>query len=424
MRATTWWMTAGAIGVVALNAQAAPGRFDLTGEIPISAPSNKAFINLAGWVAAQSSTGPVLWKNGQLQSVPSKVGRTWTGVTGINDFGDVCGTYQETGSPVGRAWAWTNGQLVDGPAGPGWMSNTATGINNRRELGVFIVPFSVSDCGNGSTQWYGRGGFGKGGTWKSAGPWSQQCSTACTVYSSVAYGINNASDVLVNGYGSQTRAGGGCSLMNSYYVFWNNGTATTVPDVYYSSQPMMNDLGQVVSNASWIEGGVTKVGIQFWSGGVATKIFTFGTLVPGMTVPSGPLRMNSLGQIIATSVGYPTGLYQDGKWYDLRTLANLPPDVTINLLLDINDLGQIVASGKRGNLNRLFVLSQRAFCAADLNLDGIVDDLDYALFALAYNQIECPLPPAECPGDMNLDGIVDDADFGLFLISYNLTFCP
>jgi len=413
-----------AIGLAAATALGGPARFDLTGEIPISAVGNKAFINLKGWVAAQTSAGPRLWKNGQLQSVPTIAGRTWTAVTGINDFGDVCGTYQQTGSTVGRAWAWTNGQLIDGPGGPSWMSNTATGINNRRELGVFIVPFSVTDCGNGSTQWYGKGGIGNGSTWKSAGPWSQQCTTACTIYSSVAYSINNAGDLLVNGYGSQSRAGGGCSLMNSYYIYSSNGTVTTVPDVYYSSQPMLNDVGQVLSNASWIEGGVTKVGIQWWSGGVGTKIFTFGNLVPGMTVPSGPLRMNSLGQIIATSVGYPTGFYQDGKWYDLRTLANLPSDVTISLLLDINDLGQIVASGKRGNVSRLFVLTQRAFCAADLNSDGFVDDLDYALFVQAYSKIECPVPPAECPGDLNVDGIVDDADFVLFLLSYNLTVCP
>ncbi len=414
----------GAIGIFGGSAIGAPGRFDVTGEIPISAQGNKAFINLKGWVAAQTTSGPMLWKSGLLQAVPGKAGRVWTAVTGINDFGDVCGMYQETTNTVGRAWAWTNGQLVDGPTGPVWMSNTATGINNRRELGVYVVPFSVVDCGNGSTQWYGKGGLGKSGTWKSAGPWSQQCSTACTIYSSIAYSINNASDVLVNGYGSQSRAGGGCSVANSYYVFSTNGTATTVPDVYYSSQPTMNDLGQVLSNASWIESGVTKVGIQLWSNGVATKLYTFGPLVPGMTVPSGPLRMNSLGQIIATNVGYPTGFYQDGKWYDLRTLANLPSDVTISLLLDINDLGQIVASGKRGNVNRLFVLSQRAFCAADLNLDGIVDDLDYALFIQAYNVIACPTPPAECPSDLNADGIVDDADFVLFLIAYNLTVCP
>ena len=408
-------------GQVAIGA---PGRFDLTGEIPISVPSNKAFINIKGWVAAYSSSGPVIWKNGSLQAVPGQSGKTWTAVTGINDFGDVCGTYQATGSTISRAWAWSNGQLVEGPTGPSWMSNSATGINNKRELGVFVVPFSVTDCGNGTTQWYGKGGYGKSGVWKSAGPWSQQCTTACTVYSSVSYAINNASDILVNGYGTQNRAGGGCSLMNSYYVYSSNGTAATVPDVYYSSQPAMNDIGEVASTASWIEGSVTKVGLQFWSNGVSTKIYTFGTLVPGMTVPSGPLRLNSFGQIISPNVGFPTGLYQEGKWYDVRALSNLPSDVTISLLLDINDLSQIVAVGKRGNASRLFVLTQRPTCPADLNLDGMVNDLDYAIFVQAYNKIECPTPPSDCPGDLNLDGVVDDADFGLFLISYNLAICP
>lgn len=426
MRAKQWCQSAvfaGAIGLVSASGVAGPSRFDLTGEIPVSVPSNKAFINLKGWVAALSTNGPVLWKSGSLQSVPGKTGRTWTGVTGINDFGDVSGTYQETGSFTGRAWAWTNGQLVDGPTGPSWMSNSSTGINNRRELGVFLVPFSVIDCGNGSTQWYGKGGFGKSGVWKSAGPWSQQCTSACTVYSSVSYAINNASDLLVNGYGSQNRAGGGCSLMTSYYVFGSNGVATPVPDVYYSSTPTMNDLGQVLSNATWVEGGVTKVGIQLWSGGVGTKLYTFGPLVPGMTVPSGPLRFNSFGQVIASSVGYSTGFYDQNKWYDLRTLVTLPPDVTISLLLDINDVGQIVASGKRGNSPRLFVLTQRPYCPADLNGDGFVDDLDYPLFLKAYDASACPTPPEDCPGDLNLDGVVDDSDFVLFIYSYNVTLC-
>ncbi len=50
-----------AIGLVAASAFGAPARFDLTGEIPISAVGNKAFINRKGWVAAQTSTGPRLW---------------------------------------------------------------------------------------------------------------------------------------------------------------------------------------------------------------------------------------------------------------------------------------------------------------------------------------------------------------------------
>ncbi len=414
------------LGAVAMvhQASALPARFDLTGEIPATAVANRAFINLKGWVATLTPTGPVIWKNGSLQNIPSKTGRAWTGVTGLNDFGDVSGIYQETGAKINRAWSWVGGVLTDGPSGPTWMANSSTGINNRRETGVLMVPFSVTDCGNGSTQWYGKAGLGKGGTWKSAGPWSSQCTSSCTIYSSVEYAINNASDILANGYGSQTRPGGGCTLMNSYYVYWSNGSANTIPDVYYSSPPTMNDLGQVLSHALWNDVGGQKVGIQLWNNGAVTRLYTFGPYVAGTTLPSTPLRMNSFGQVIASNVGTQTGFYQDGAWYDIRSLTTLPSDVTISLLLDINDLGQVLASGKRGNSQRLFVLSQREPCPADLNGDGMVDDADYTLFLAAYNLTACPTPPAECPGDLNLDGAVDDTDFQLFLISYNLTVCP
>ncbi|MFO0786078.1 MAG: hypothetical protein U0573_07000 [Phycisphaerales bacterium] len=409
---------------LATSAFAAPARFDLTGEIPVSSSANRAYINLRGWVATMTPGGPVIWKNGSLQTIPTKQGRTWSGISGLNDLGDVSGTYQETGQTISRGWTWTANQLLDGPTGPSWMANSTTGINNRRDAGFFFVPFSVTDCANGSTQWYGKAGIGKPGSWKSAGAWSSQCTMSCTILSSVEYAINNGGDILANGYGTQTKTGGGCSLQSSYYVYWSNGTASTIPDVFYSSPPTMNDLGQVLSHAVWNDAGGAKAGIQFWSGGVATRLYTFGNYIPGMALPSTPLRMNSFGQIIASGVGYQLGFYQDGKWYDLRSLISLPSDVTLTLLLDINDLGQIVAAGKRGNTSRLFVLSQREACPADLNGDSLVDDQDYVIFVQAYNNIICPPSPAECPGDLNLDGVVDDADFQLFLLSYNLTNCP
>lgn len=407
-----------------LQSVAAPARFDLTGEIPVNISSNRAYINLRGWVSAFTPAGPVIWKNGSLQYVPTKAGRNWTGVSGLNDMGDISGTYQETGLAISRGWSWTANQLLDGPTGPAWMANSTTGINNRRDVGFFFVPFSVVDCGNGSTQWYGKAGIGKSGSWKTALPWSQQCTTACTIYSSVEYAINNAGDILANGYGTQTRAGGGCSLMSAYYVNWSNGAVSTIPDVFYSSPPTMNDVGEVLSNAVWNDAGGPKAGIQLWSNGTVTRLHTFGPYVSGMALPSTPLRMNSFGQVIASGVGFQLGLYQGGKWYDLRSLVTLPSDVTISLLLDINDLGQIVASGKRGNSTRLFVLSQREVCPADLNSDGIVDDQDYVLFSAAYDKSICPAAPLECPGDLNLDGVVDDTDFQLFVISYNLINCP
>ncbi len=413
-----------ASSLCAAGATAVTPRFELTGEIPVTVKDSRAFINIKGWVTAMTLSGPIVWKNGLLQSVPTKTGRNWSNVSGLNDFGDVSGAYTNTGSFALQPWAWSAGQLVDGTSGPSWMQIQTTGINNKRDIGVTLVPFSVVDCGSGSTQWYGRAGIGKPNNWKSATAWKSQCAPSCTVISSVGYGINNAGDILAFGYGTETRANNQCSLVGSYFVSSSSGTSTPVPDVYYSSPPTINDVGQVLSHALWNDAGVQTVGIQVWSPSGTTRLHSFGVLKPGMTVPSGPLRFNSFGQVIATGVGTNTGFYNEGKWYDLRSLVQLPSDVTLSLLLDINDLGQVVASGKRGNSSRLFVLTLQAPCPADFNNDGMIDDTDYGIFALAYDVFECPAAPAECPADLNLDGLVDDADFALFLLSYDFSMCP
>ncbi|MBS0191042.1 MAG: hypothetical protein U0573_03985 [Phycisphaerales bacterium] len=65
-------------------------------------------------------------------------------------------------------------------------------------------------------------------------------------------------------------------------------------------------------------------------------------------------------------------------------------------------------------------------CPGDLTGDGYVDDSDFAVFALAYNLLDCadPLMPPGCPSDLNHDGYVDDADFVLFADAYGQLLCP
>lgn len=65
-------------------------------------------------------------------------------------------------------------------------------------------------------------------------------------------------------------------------------------------------------------------------------------------------------------------------------------------------------------------------CAADTNNDGVVDDLDFQIFAAAYNILDCadPTMPAGCPSDLNSDSFVDDADFSIFAAAYDALLCP
>lgn len=68
------------------------------------------------------------------------------------------------------------------------------------------------------------------------------------------------------------------------------------------------------------------------------------------------------------------------------------------------------------------------YCQGDLNNDGFVDDADFTIFAIAYNDLLCPVLsnnfPAGCPADLNADGLVDDADFTYFAKAYDVLLCP
>lgn len=68
------------------------------------------------------------------------------------------------------------------------------------------------------------------------------------------------------------------------------------------------------------------------------------------------------------------------------------------------------------------VVVRPASCVCDLNYDAFVNDADFSIFAIAYDQLICP--GITCSGDFNFDGLVDDADFSLFAVAYDELLCP
>jgi hypothetical protein len=64
-------------------------------------------------------------------------------------------------------------------------------------------------------------------------------------------------------------------------------------------------------------------------------------------------------------------------------------------------------------------------CPGDLNIDGLVDDTDFSIFAVAYDVLDCadPAMPSGCPADLNSDGLVNDDDFQMFALAYNELLC-
>lgn len=65
-------------------------------------------------------------------------------------------------------------------------------------------------------------------------------------------------------------------------------------------------------------------------------------------------------------------------------------------------------------------------CAADFTCDTMVDDLDFGVFASAYDLLLCSdsAMDVSCPADINADGMVDDSDFALFAGAYDTLICP
>lgn len=71
-------------------------------------------------------------------------------------------------------------------------------------------------------------------------------------------------------------------------------------------------------------------------------------------------------------------------------------------------------------------VSRVSLCVADQNCDGVVDDLDFQIFSVQYDLLDCSDPGMfmGCPSDLNLDGVVDDLDFQAFVLAYNEVLCP
>lgn len=86
----------------------------------------------------------------------------------------------------------------------------------------------------------------------------------------------------------------------------------------------------------------------------------------------------------------------------------------------------VTISNADGSANAALLTVTTPACLGDLNTDGLVDDADFQLFAVAYDLLECtdPAMAAACPSDLNADGLVNDADFSLFASAYDTLVCP
>lgn len=106
----------------------------------------------------------------------------------------------------------------------------------------------------------------------------------------------------------------------------------------------------------------------------------------------------------------------------------LAPTASVRVRFNAQDTGtgSVVEAGVDDFSVRAFACAPVAWCEGDLNLDGLVEDIDFVIFAQAYGVLDCsePLMAAGCPSDLNGDSVVDDADFVVFAAAYNALVCP
>lgn len=105
----------------------------------------------------------------------------------------------------------------------------------------------------------------------------------------------------------------------------------------------------------------------------------------------------------------------------------LRPDREYVVLAQSSQLAN-ACNGATSSLEGSFLLSASFEslppCPGDLNFDRVVDDLDFQIFIVGYNQLLCSPSPLPCDADLNDDDVVDDLDFQIFIIGYNTLLCP
>lgn len=201
-----------------------------------------------------------------------------------------------------------------------------------------------------------------------------------------------------------------------------------------------------------VVGGCNVGSLTAWGGTVDVTTCTQTPTIPTQPYPNLPIcRWGESGLFIDATGGASTELWQvedpsaPGTWIDLADGGNFPTtsgfafsasgqNSTVLRLTPSLEFREAFASGV-ANFRCVVVnpcgsitsdVSRLSLCVADHTCDGVVDDLDFQIFARQYDLVDCADPGMlmGCPSDLNLDGVVDDLDFQAFVLAYNEVLCP
>lgn len=357
-RRFTRWGVPAAIALVALPSAFGQPSFFLT-ELPTPAGYESSApyqINDQGFVVGASNRGSdqvaTVWKGGSVQLLGKLNHGTYSVANAINSTGVIAGEGDDgDGRPLG--WVTSQGKLVN------FFSNN--GGNTH--------PIAINDSGViGGYYIKGFDSHWRGGIWKidSKDPRKSTLATLPilaggdpTTASAVSYGFNKSMQAA--GYAMN-------SAIGQHAVFWNNDAAHSIVDLgvfgsdWSSIAFSVNDLGQVVGQSNppfsnrpvlWQNDAAhTAVELPLLPGdnyGSAQLINNAGTIV-GSSAYAEPGTWNVSGSKITIWIG--------GAPYELQSLlAQTAPGYTINVVMSINNLGQMAALATRNGVTKAVVLT-------------------------------------------------------------------
>lgn len=200
------------------------------------------------------------------------------------------------------------------------------------------------------------------------------------------------------------------------FVSWPQGDATVNQfDVYLSTaQRAANIMSDVFAENEGADRVLTRSGSLFVpseamkviGGGVAEHSFIVAFTRPFVYKGGGLCITMRVGQ----RIGGGNAVNFDGKF---NTFGVNGRRNTVSSTATSANTGGALAFA-----TRLVFTRPAPTCPADLNADGLVDDLDFELFVGAYDFLTTPA------ADFNYDGVTDDGDFPAFAAAYDALVCP
>jgi uncharacterized membrane protein len=393
----TWQAAAGTLSgtgaTVSWTAPGAEGTYDLTVSIkdpkhpevphtlPVVVSVGKRFVvtELSGFTAhsmnnrgqlvgAGADSKPCVWENGQITPLSTGGMRYGAAATDINDQGVVIGHsywrnyFYNASVYLYHAIRWVNGQpeTLSGAWYPGPMR-----INN---LGHYIgdIFHRVYDDGGPAGEPYGchaaRDGQDLGAppipyyTFDVVnGGVIRGMDLPGVQNESSAFGINDAGTV-VGDCGYEWPAGGRGPLRHA--ARWDSGAMV---DLDAGKRGTSRALA--INNTGRVVGYYMELAVQWacqWAGGVRSKL-----PVPADCTSSEATSINNTDQIVGRCITASTDLHgravlwENGVVTDLNSIAEVPEGVVLVSAIKVNDPGQILCRGRKGDANVYYLLTPR-----------------------------------------------------------------